>query len=58
MCMSADRRPVSEMAKPKFTGKAGSLVGVFEEQSNPPEGMVGHEIKEVTARNGERVHTQ
>lgn len=56
--MSADRRPISEMAKPKLTGKAGSLVGVFEEQSNPPEGMVGHEIKEVTARNGERVHTQ
>lgn len=45
------------MMKQKLRGEAGSLGGVFEEQSKPGE-AVGNKVKEGTAGVGERVHTQ
>lgn len=45
------------MMKQKLTGEAGSLSGVFAEQTKPGE-TVGDEVEEVTAGEGERVRTQ
>lgn len=45
------------MVKQKLTGEAGSLAGVFEEQSKPV-GAVGDKVKEVIAGGGGRVQTQ
>lgn len=55
--MSANRPPVSETVKQKFTGEAGCLACVFKEHSKSA-GVAGHEAKEVTTGEGGRVQTQ
>lgn len=49
--------PVLEMLKQKLREDAGGLAGVFEEQSKL-KGLVGDEVKEVTAGKGGSVNIQ
>lgn len=49
--------PILEMLKQKLRVKAGSLAGVFGEQSKL-EGIVGDEVEELIAGKGGRVKIQ